>query len=267
MASSSSISQRANPIFSFTFIPARHLYMKQLDSPLPAQESLWISELIRDVRSEFDQYDAGHDWWHVVRVWNNAVTILNELKELVDCTVVLLGVILHDIADAKFYDGDESIGPTMARQRMRSYSIDSERVEHVVQIITHMSYKNSLDGITWSSPEMVIVQDADRLDAIGAIGIARAFSYGGFKQRSFYDPALKPQLQLSKEDYKKQQSPTMNHFYEKLLLLKDQFHSSTARRMAEERHQFMLSFVERFYDEWYGDHVPEDPFGLDHLRR
>ena len=160
---------------------------------------------------------------------------------------------MHDIADSKFHDGDESVGPQRARQFLFSENVDSAVIEHVVNIIQYMSFKNSLEAQGFTSREMEVVQDADRLDAIGAIGIARCFNYGGFKNRPLYDPDIPPQLHLSKTEYKRAQGPTLNHFYEKLLLLKDQMNTATARRLAEGRHQFLLSYLDQFYKEWGGN--------------
>jgi uncharacterized protein len=175
------------------------------------------------------------------------------MHEKVNMEVVELAALLHDIADAKFHDGDESIGPTMARDFLKKTGSDDHTTEHVVNIIQHMSFKNSFDGIEWTSPELLVLQDADRLDAIGAIGIARAFSYGGFKGRAFYDPEIPPNLNMTKEEYKKSAAPTINHFYEKLLLLKDKMNTATGRQIAEERHRFMELYLEQFYKEWEGD--------------
>jgi uncharacterized protein len=162
-----------------------------------------------------------------------------------------LAALLHDIADPKFHDGDESVGPKMASEFLKSQQVDEAIIEHVVNIIRHMSFKNSLDnqGKVFSSIELQIVQDADRLDAIGAIGIARAFNYGGYKNRELYNPNIQPNLNMTKEEYKASKAPTINHFYEKLLLLKDRMNTETGKKIAQERHQFMLDFLEQFYKE------------------
>jgi uncharacterized protein len=164
--------------------------------------------------------------------------------------VVELAALLHDIADAKFHAGDETIGPRIAGEFMTREKVDEEVKGHVVKIIENMSFKNSFEGNTWSSVEMQVVQDADRLDAMGAIGIARAFSFGGFKGRAFYDPGIPPNRNMDKEAYKSSAAPTINHFYEKLLLLKDTMHTQKAKKLAEERHQFMEQFLDHFYREW-----------------
>lgn len=194
--------------------------------------------------------EGGHDWFHIQRVFRNSLLIAKEEK--VDVLVVSLGALLHDIADAKFHEGDESIGPKLAKEFLSSIGVNARTIEHVTRIIQHISFKNSLDTKKkrFSSKELQIVQDADRLDAIGAIGIARTFNYGGFKNRALYDPEIAPNLNLTKEQYKKSSAPTINHFYEKLLLLKDKMNTDTGKKIAEKRHQFMLDFLEQFYAEW-----------------
>ena len=178
--------------------------------------------------------------------------ITNQTEE-VDHTITLLAALLHDIADPKFHDGDEEIGPKTAVAYMKSRNVGSEIIEHVESIIRNMSYKNSLEeGERFSSPELMVVQDADRLDAIGAIGIARAFNYGGFKNRQLYNPEIAPNLNMSKEEYKKSTAPTINHFYEKLLLLKAKMNTETGKRIADQRHQFMEQYLDQFYAEWEG---------------
>lgn len=196
--------------------------------------------------------EGGHDWFHTKRVYNIAKRIA--LKENADTLVVELAALLHDIADSKFNDGNEAIGPEMAATFLIKHNADSMVVTHVLNIIKHMSFKNSLDNqITFNSLELQIVQDADRLDAIGAIGIARAFNYGGFKNRALFDPAIKPNLNMTKAEYKNSTAPTINHFYEKLLLLKDHMNTKTGKAIAKNRHQFMQQFLEQFYAEWDGE--------------
>ena len=196
--------------------------------------------------------EGGHDWFHIQRVLNNAQLIAK--GEKVDNFIISLGALLHDIADAKFHDGDETVGPKKAAEFLLSQNVDSTVIEHIVKIIENISFKNSLsaDSVKFSSKELKIVQDADRLDAIGAIGIARAFNYGGFKNRELYNPQIDPKLNMSKEEYKKSKAPTINHFYEKLLLLKDKMNTKTGHRIAKERHQFMEKYLNQFYDEWNG---------------
>ncbi len=210
--------------------------------------NILIEATCRYVKETLAGAEAGHDWWHTYRVWQNAKHIGKE--ENVDMQVVELAALLHDIADAKFYNGDETIGPAMAGRFLKRLGVGAGVIEQVVNIIRHMSFKNSFEANIWTSPEMKVLQDADRLDAIGAIGIARAFSYGGFRGSAFYDPAIPPNLNMDKETYKKSNAPTINHFYEKLLLLKDGMHTQTGRQMAEERHRFMESYLQQFYKEW-----------------
>ena len=164
-----------------------------------------------------------------------------------------LGALLHDIADAKFHNGDESIGPKKARAFLESQSVENDVIVHVENIILFVSFKSSLDsGEKFTSVELDVVQDADRLDAIGAIGIARCFNYGGFKNRSLYDPSIIPNLTMTKEEYKNSTAPTINHFYEKLLLLKDKMNTKTGRKIAADRHYYMEEFLQQFYNEWNG---------------
>ncbi len=210
-----------------------------------------ISTTTEFVRSTLSNAEAGHDWWHTQRVWRNAQRIASE--ENVNQLVVELGALLHDIADAKFHGGDEEIGPKTAQLFLEKQQIKSAVTEHVVQIVRHVSFKGGNFQAAFNSPELAVVQDADRLDAIGAIGIARAFHYGGFRNRALYDPDVLPDLMMSKEEYKRSQAPTINHFYEKLLLLKDRMNTDTGRKLAEERHQFMKQFLDQFYREWKSD--------------
>ena len=203
------------------------------------------------VRETLKNAEGGHDWFHTERVYNNALLISK--TEKVDVFVVKLGSLLHDIADSKFHDGDETVGPNLAREFLFKQNVDSLVIEHVVNIIKHISFKNSLENDEkFSSKELEVIQDADRLDAIGAIGIARCFNYGGFKNRPLFDPAVKPNLKMTKEDYKTSVSPTINHFYEKLMLLKDKMNTKSGRQIAEKRHKFMTLYLEQFYAEWNG---------------
>ncbi|MEM8846956.1 MAG: HD domain-containing protein [Bacteroidota bacterium] len=208
-----------------------------------------IEKTILFVKDTLKGAEGGHDWFHIERVFKTAKKIAQ--VEEVDLLIVQLAALLHDIADPKFHDGDEEIGPKMASDFLRSQKVSEENVEHVSNIIRYMSFKNSLDNSTsFSSKELQVVQDADRLDAIGAIGIARTFNYGGFKNRELYNPDIQPNLNMSKEEYKKSNAPTINHFYEKLLLLKDQMNTTSGKKIAQERHQFMLDFLNQFYKEW-----------------
>ena len=210
-----------------------------------------IQNTICFVKKTLERSEGGHDWFHINRVYKNALLIAK--NEKVDLFVVQLGALLHDIADAKFYDGDESVGPKKARNFLESQQVEETVISHVENIILFISYKSSLDhNRSFSSPELNVIQDADRLDAIGAIGIARCFNYGGFKNRALYDPEIKPNLKMTKEEYKKSKAPTINHFYEKLLLLKDKMNTKTGLIIAQRRHSFMNEFLQQFFDEWDG---------------
>ncbi|MFI1772751.1 HD domain-containing protein [Thalassobellus citreus] len=205
------------------------------------------------VKETLANAEGGHDWFHTLRVYNNSLLIAK--NEYVDEFVVSLGALLHDIADSKFHDGDETVGPKIAREFLFKLNVDSLVIEHVVNIIENISFKSSLSGSKtdrFTSTELDVIQDADRLDAIGAIGIARCFNYGGFKNRELFNPNIKPNLNMSKAEYKSSTAPTINHFYEKLLLLKDKMNTKTGKQIANERHNYMLNFLEQFYKEWDG---------------
>jgi uncharacterized protein len=206
-----------------------------------------IKATVQFVRDTLQNAEGGHDWWHINRVWTNAKLIAQ--TEQAHLLTVELAALLHDIADSKFHNGDEEIGPFTAGEYLRSMNVDAAVVEHVQQIIRHMSFKSSFDKPAFHSPELAIVQDADRLDAIGAIGIARAFTYGGFKGRELYNPEIEPNLNMSKEEYKNTSAPTINHFYEKLLLLKDKMNTQTGKELAQQRHDFMTVYLQQFYKE------------------
>ena len=212
-----------------------------------------IQNTIEFVKTELKNAEGGHDWFHIERVFKNTVLISKDEK--VDVFIVSLGALLHDIADPKFYNGDETIGPKIAAEFLKKEKVDSKTITHVINIIKHISFKNSLSktGKKFTSKELEVVQDADRLDAIGAIGIARCFNYGGFKNRTLYNPEILPNLEMTKEEYKKSDAPTINHFYEKLLLLKDKMNTKTGKKIALERHQFMELFLAQFYNEWNGE--------------
>jgi uncharacterized protein len=211
----------------------------------------YIEKTIDFVKRELQNAEAGHDWFHIERVWKTTKNIAKE--ENVNLEVAEFAALLHDIADAKFHDGDEEIGPRKAGDFLKSIAVDDSIIYHVQQIIRNMSFKSSLGEISFTSPEMLVVQDADRLDAIGAIGIARAFTYGGFKNRELYNPEIKPDINISKEAYKKSTAPTINHFYEKLLLLKDKMNTPSGKRIATQRHEFMVQYLQQFYAEWNGE--------------
>ncbi len=209
-----------------------------------------IQNTINFVKEELQNAEGGHDWFHIERVYKNALLISE--SENVDKTVVSLGALLHDIADSKFHNGDETVGPKKARKFLKSQNISEETIDHVVKIIENVSFKGGNKNQEFHSKELEVVQDADRLDALGAIGIARTFNYGGFKSRKLYDPEIKPNLNMTPSEYKVSDAPTINHFYEKLLLLKDRMNTETGRKIAEERHAFMETFLHQFYAEWNG---------------
>ena len=202
------------------------------------------------VKNALKNAEGGHDWFHILRVWNNAKLISK--NENVDEFVVELGALLHDIADSKFHNGDETIGPKIAREFLESQQVDDSIIVHIENIISNISFKGGNFEQQFNSPELEVIQDADRLDAIGAVGIARTFNYGGFKNRPLYDPEILPELNQTKEAYKNSEAPTINHFYEKLLLLKDRMNTVTGREIAVNRHQYMEHFLNQFYDEWNG---------------
>ena len=209
-----------------------------------------IEKTVTFVKETLAGAEAGHDWFHIERVYKSALNI--NKAEQGDHLIVALAALLHDIADSKFNNGDEEIGPITAGNFLRTLLLKEETILHVQQIIRNLSYKASLGHITFYSKELDVVQDADRLDAIGAIGIARAFTYGGFKNRLMYDPAIVPDLNMSKEAYKNTTAPTINHFYEKLLRLKDLMKTAEGRKIAGQRHDFMLHYLDQFYKEWEG---------------
>ncbi len=216
-----------------------------------AQQEI-IQKTAEYIKQEFSDDSSGHDWWHIYRVWKNAITISQHEKA--DSFIVELAALLHDLDDWKFNEsGDET--PLRARTWMESCGLEQHIIEQVCEIITHISYKGANVGNKMKSIEGYIVQDADRLDAIGAIGIGRAFAYGGYKNRMMYDPDSPPQMHATFEQYKDSKSATINHFYEKLLLLKDMMNTSTAKRIAAQRHEVMLEFLDQFMSEWEGKDV------------
>ena len=210
-----------------------------------------IDNTILFVKQKLENAEAGHDWFHIERVYKNALLIARE--EECDLEVVKLGALLHDIADSKFNDGDETVGPRIAREFLVGQNVEKEKIEHVVNIIENISFKGGNFEKKFTSVELEIVQDADRLDAIGAIGIARTFNYGGFKNRQLYNPNISPKMNMTKAEYKNSDAPTLNHFYEKLLLLKDKMNTKTGKELAVNRHRFMENFLSQFYAEWDGE--------------
>jgi len=215
---------------------------------LNIQQEAIIQKTKEFVQKTLEKAEAGHDYWHILRVLKMAKKI--NAKENGNSFIVQLGALLHDIADSKFHNGDETIGPKIAQDFLESLKVNKKEIEHIVKIIENISFKNTFSEQIFTSKELEIIQDADRLDAIGAIGIARAFVYGGHKNNLIYDPKFTPKENLSKEEYKKGKTATINHFYEKLLKLKDLMNTSTGKELATERHQFMLDFLAQFYREW-----------------
>jgi len=209
-----------------------------------------IENTIAFVKTQLKDAEGGHDWFHIERVYKNAILIAQ--NENCDLLVVQLGALLHDIADSKFHNGDETIGPKVAREFLEKQQVAENVIVHVESIISNISYKGGNFEKAFSSIELDVVQDADRLDALGAIGIARAFNYGGFKNRTLYNPEISPVLTMSKEEYKNSNSPTINHFYEKLLLLTNKMNTETGKQLAKNRHNYMEDFLEQFYAEWEG---------------
>jgi uncharacterized protein len=210
-----------------------------------------IQKTAEMVKEKFQNEGSGHDWWHIYRVWQLAKSIAK--KESADSFVVELGALLHDIADYKFHDGDEEIGGKVTKEWLENLGVDSINIENVVHIVNNVSFKGGNTENKMKSIEGFIVQDADRLDAIGAMGIARCFAYGGYKGNEIYNPEIKPNLKMTKEEYKTQKGTQINHFYEKLLLLKDRMNTETGRKFAQERHEYMENFLEEFFAEWEGE--------------
>jgi uncharacterized protein len=209
-----------------------------------------IDKTILFVKEQLKNAEGGHDWFHIERVYKNSILIAK--NEQCNLEIVKLGALLHDIADSKFNDGDETIGPKIARKFLEKEKVKKEEIDHVVAIIENISFKGGNFEKKFTSKELDIVQDADRLDALGAIGIARTFNYGGFKNRAIYNPNIAPKFNMSKEEYKNSEAPTINHFYEKLLLLKNKMNTESGKKIAEERHLFMENFLSQFYAEWEG---------------
>ena len=203
------------------------------------------------VRLTLEGEGTGHDWWHIHRVRNTALTLAKE--EQAETFIVELAALLHDIADWKFYNGDTAVGPKVAREWLEKWDVPEPIIAHVCEIIERISFKGAGVLNLMKSKEGLCVQDADRLDGLGAIGIARAFAYGGSKGRELHNPNIKPVLHSTFEQYKSDKGSTLNHFYEKLFLLKDRLNTQAAKRIAEDRHQFMEEYVKRFLSEWEGN--------------
>lgn len=211
-------------------------------------EEILINSIAKRVKDKLVNAESGHDWLHIERVWKNAILILESGIES-NHLIVQLAALLHDIADSKFHQGNENIGPQTANAILNEFEVEEETKDEVVKIIENISYKGGFNENAYRSPELDIVRDADRLDAIGAIGIARAFAYGGFKNRRLYDPEHRPVTFQNKEEYKNNEGPTINHFYEKLFKLKDLMATEKGKELARERDEFMRTFVDQFYHE------------------
>lgn len=207
-----------------------------------------IQNTIDFVKKKLEGAEAGHDWFHMERVWKMSKKIA--ATETCNLEVVELSALLHDIADPKFHDGDETLALKISNEFLQSQNVSAEIIEQVLFIIKNISFKNREEAPDVLPIELHIVQDADRIDAIGAIGIARTFNYGGFKNNLMYHPDIQPALNMTKEEYKKSKGTTINHFYEKLLLLKDLMNTETGKKLAEERHDFMVHFLDQFSREW-----------------
>jgi len=207
-----------------------------------------IKKTISFVKETLAGAEGGHDWYHIERVWKMAKFIQAEEGDG-DLQTIELAALLHDISDPKFNGGDDEVGSQQALNFLINNNFDRQKAEHIQTIVRYVSFKGGFPQDSINSIEFQIVQDADRLDAIGAIGIARAFNYGGFKNRPIHVPSKPLQEYADSKAYHKSDAPTINHFYEKLLKLKDLMNTPTGIRIAEERHNFMLQFLDRFYDE------------------
>ncbi len=207
-----------------------------------------IENTISFVKEKLQGAEAGHDWFHIERVWK----LSKKIAETENCNflVVELSALLHDIADSKFHNGDETLALQISRGFLENQNVPEEIIGQVLFIIKNISFKNRGEAPENLPVELKIVQDADRLDAIGAIGIARTFNFGGFKNNVMYHPEIPPNLNQTKEEYKKSDGTTINHFYEKLLFLKDLMNTEKGKEIASERHDFMLKFLDEFYKEW-----------------
>jgi len=211
-----------------------------------------ILDKTRDyIKKELSGDGSGHDWWHIHRVTKIAMQI--GCKEKADLFIIELGAMLHDLGDFKFHNGDHTVGPKMVKEWLQNMNTDIDTINKVVTIVNEISYKGADVETPMSTLEGEIVQDADRLDAMGAIGVARTFAYGGSKGREIYNPDVKPEQHDNFEDYKNSKAPTINHFYEKLLLLKDRMNTKTAENLADKRHEFMKEYLDQFYKEWEGE--------------
>lgn len=209
-----------------------------------------ISTIRNQLKNEFYNEPTGHDWWHIDRVYKLSLIVSKQINKPIDLFVIKLGALLHDIADWKFNGGNSEKGPQKAKKILESMSIDQNIIKKVTEIVKEISYKGAGVETPMTSLEGKIVQDADRLDALGAIGIARTFAYGGKAGRPIYDPRIKPLLHQTFEEYKKNQSHSLNHFYEKLFLLYERLNTKEAKSIGRYRMLYMKKFVKQFLDEW-----------------
>lgn len=211
-----------------------------------------IDLTVAHIREVFSGEATGHDWWHIYRVWQLAKRIARD-EGPVDLHIVELAALLHDIADWKFHGGDLMAGSRAARTWLSSLQVPEATIAHVCDIIDHVSFKGAGVATTMRTKEGQIVQDADRLDALGAIGIARTFAYGGSVGRELYNPAIAPEHHATFAAYKKSNSPSFNHFTEKILLLRDRMNTQTAKRLAAARHAYLEAYMAEFLAEWNGE--------------
>lgn len=209
-----------------------------------------VNKVIKYLEQNFKSESTGHDYWHFIRVWKMAKNIAK--KEGGDLFVIELGALLHDIADWKFNKGTNEVGIKKARVLLKDFGVDEEVIKQVCYIIDNISFKGAKAKNSMATKEGKIVQDADKLDAIGVIGIARVFAYGGKVGRAIYNPDIKPVIHVSFEEYKNSKGTSINHFYEKLLLLKDLMNTETGKGIAQRRHNFMKYYLKEFFKEWVG---------------
>ena len=211
-------------------------------------QSALIERVAAQIRRRFVGESSGHDWYHIQRVWKLTQQIA--AREGANLEIAELGALVHDIADWKFCAGDETVGPREARRLLSDEGVPGDVIEAVADIVATISFKGAGVTTAMKTLEGQCVQDADRLDAMGAIGIARCFAYGGHAGRAMYDPDVHPTMHATAEAYKSAKGTSLNHFHEKLFLLKDRMNTASGRAMAEERHRYMMEFVDRFLHEW-----------------
>jgi uncharacterized protein len=216
------------------------------------QELKIIESIKKMMEQKFRNESTGHDWWHILRVYKMSCTLSDKTSQSHNRFTIEISALLHDVADWKFHEGDESAGPKQAEIILAQLGVDRKIIERVKTIIKEISFKGAGVETKMSSLEGMIVQDADRLDALGAIGIARTFAYGGKNDKPLHDPSIKPILHTDFESYKKKQTTPINHFYEKLLLLKDLLNTNEAKNFAKKRHRYMENFLKQFFLEWEG---------------